>query len=151
MGMTLGKRGSDLIKSKETLQLKAYLPTSNDVPTIGWGHTQGVKLGMTCTIDQAEQWFQKDVAGAVRVVNLVGLGLDLTQSMFDALVSLVYNTGPSSLTLTSTIGVALRKRDWFGAWRGFALWTKQAGEGLRGLAERRAQEMVLFMEDPLPK
>lgn len=149
--MTLGKRGADLIKSKETLQLKAYLPTPDDVPTIGWGRTKDIKLGMTCSIDQAEQWFQEDIAGATRVVNLVGLGLDLTQSMFDALVSLVYNAGPSPLTLTSTIGSALRKRDWFGAWRGFALWTKQDGKDLRGLAERRAQEMVLFMEDPLPR
>ena len=151
MAMTLGKRGADLIKSKETLRLEAYLPTPNDVPTIAYGRTQGVKLGMTCTEEQAEQWFQEDTAAAVRVVNLVALGLDLTQSMFDALVSLVYNTGPSSVTLTSTIGAALRKRDWFGAWRGFALWTKQAGKDMRGLATRRAQEMALFMEDPLPK
>lgn len=152
--MTLGKRGETLIKVIETgdgiPRLKAYLPTPHDVPTIAFGHTQGVKLGDTCTEEQAEQWFREDVTGAVRIVNLVGLGLDFTQSMFDALVSLVYNSGPSPLTLTSTIGAALRKRDWFGAWRGFALWTKQGHTDLRGLAERRAQEMALFMEDPLP-
>ena len=151
MGMKLGMRGATLIKGKETLRLVAYLPTPDDVPTIGWGHTQGVKLGMTCTETQAEQWFQEDTANTVRVVNLAGLGLDLTQSMFDALVSLVYNAGPSPLTLTSTIGAALRKRDWYGAWRGFSLWTKQGSKDLRGLAVRRAQEMALFMEDPLPK
>lgn len=147
--MTLGKRGEALIKSKETLRLTAYLPTPNDVPTIAYGHTQGVKLGMTCTKEQAETWFQEDVAGAVRTINF--LGLTLSQSMFDALVSLVYNAGPTPLAITSTIGAALRKHDWFGAWRGFALWTKQGSTDLRGLAERRAQEMALFMEDPLPK
>jgi len=149
MGMTLGKRGAALIKGKEALRLVAYLPTPNDVPTLGFGHTQDVKLGMTCTAEQAEQWFQEDTAGPVHTINF--LGLDLSQSMFDALVSLVYNTGPVPLAPTSTIGAALRKRDWYGAWRGFALWTKQGGKDLRGLAVRRSQEMALFMEDPLPR
>jgi lysozyme len=148
MSMTLGKRGEALIKSKETLRLKAYLPTPHDVPTLGWGHTRNVTIGMTCTAEQAERWFQEDVAGAVRIIGF--LGFELSQSMFDALVSLVYNAGPAPLATTATIGAALRKRDWFGAWRGFALWTKQGSKDLRGLAERRAQEMALFMEDPLP-
>jgi len=147
--MKLGKRGEALIKSRETLKLEAYLPTPKDVPTIAFGHTKDVKLGMTCNEEQAEAWFQEDTSEAIRIINF--LGLDLSQSMFDALVSLVYNVGPSPLAPYNVIGAALRKRNWFGAWRGFSLWTKQSGKDLRGLAERRAQEMALFMEDPFPE
>lgn len=99
----LGPRGEDLIKSYEGYSSEAYLPTPDDVPTIGWGHTRNVKMGDTCTPEQAEKWFQEDVSGAVSVVN--NLAVNLTQSMFDALVSLVFNVGPSVLSLNNLIWV----------------------------------------------
>lgn len=146
--ITLGPRGEALIKSYETLRLKAYMPTPNDKPTIGWGHTRNVKMGMTCTAQQAEQWFKEDVAEATTEVNK--LTVALTQSMFDALVSLVYNVGPDAVDQANTIYRALMKKDYIAAWRGFSLWTKQAGKDLLGLARRRAKEMDLFLQDGLP-
>ena len=145
--LSLGGRGSGLIKSFETLRLKAYLPTPEDVLTIGWGHTRGVKLGEVCTIEQAEKWFVEDTASAIVAVR--SLPCQLTQSMFDALCSLVYNAGPSTVAPGSTIGDALRKPvpDYYSAWAGFALWRKQKGKDLLGLARRRAEEMSLFLED----
>lgn len=147
--MKLGSRGAALIKGKEKLRLEAYLPTPNDVPTVGWGHTRGVKLGDKITVKQAEQFFVEDTASAVAAVN--GLPVPLSQSMFDALVSLVFNAGPGTISPISTIGKALRERRYFEAWAGFVLWRKQAGKDLRGLATRRALEMLLFMEDSLPQ
>lgn len=153
----LGKRGARLIQVAEAgpggfPALKAFLPTPNDVPTIGWGHTKGVQMGMTCTLAQAEAWFNEDVADAVKAVT--GLSTrtkcELSQSMFDALVSLVYNVGPGAVQSASTISDCLMDRYYFGAWRGFSLWIKQAHRPLRGLAIRRAAEMALFFEDPLP-
>lgn len=144
----LGPAGSSLIRGKETLRLIAYLPTPNDVPTIGWGHTKGVRMGMTCTPAEAERFFQEDTASAEAAVN--ALGLPLTQSMFDALVSLVFNAGGGAVAPGSSVGSALRARKWFAAWRGMALWTKQAGKDLRGLAIRRSEEMALFLAEPLP-
>lgn len=146
--MTLGSRGIALIRGKETLQLVAYRPTPHDVPTLGWGHTQDVKMGDTCTPVQAEAWFRSDVAEAVAAANAVGVPLSL--AMFDALVSFAFNCGSGAVAAGSTVGEALRERDWFGAWRGLGLWTKQAGKDLRGLASRRAAEMALFMADPFP-
>lgn len=146
--MKLGIRGETLIKGYETLRLTAYMPTSDDVPTIGWGHTKGVKLGDTCTREQAQKWFEEDVSSAVDSVD--ALPCNLTQSMFDALVSLVFNVGPSSIKQASTIGLALRSWDYYGAWVGFTLWRKQNKKDLLGLARRRAKEMVLFLEDGLP-
>jgi lysozyme len=157
--MKLGARGEELIKSYETLRLVAYLPTPDDIPTIGWGHTRGVKLGDTCTIEQAQKWFEDDTASAVNSVNRViafsphmsgsTSALKLTQSAFDALVSLVFNVGASCISASSTIGRALRRGDLFGAWAGFALWRKQGKKDLQGLARRRAKEMMLFMEDSM--
>lgn len=145
----LGPRGEALIKGIETLRLEAYRPTKNDVLTIGWGSTRDVRQGMKITIEEAQSRFVDDTADAVRVV--VGLPCPLSESMADALISLVYNAGPSTVSPSSTIGAALRKRDYYAAWIGFTLWRKQAGEDLRGLARRRSLEMALFMEDPFPK
>lgn len=145
----LGRRGEALIKGIETLRLEAYLPTTDDVPTIGWGSTHGVKLGMKITVEEAQARFVTDTADAVR--DVIALTCPLSESMADALISLVYNAGPGTISPTSTIGAALRKRDYFAAWAGFALWRKQAGKDLRGLARRRGLEMALFMEDPFPK
>lgn len=149
MSMRLGTRGEVLIKSFETLRLTGYLPTPNDRPTAGWGHTgSDVKIGQTYTIEQANQWFLSDVNSAVFVVS--SLPVKLTQSMFDALVSLVFNVGGSCVNGNSTIGKALRSGNYYAAWTGFALWRKQKGKDLLGLARRRAKEMVLFLEDGLP-
>lgn len=144
--MKLGARGRDLIKAREAFRLTAYRPTPEDVWTIGWGHTEGVTAGMEITAAQADSFFEGDVAGAVAAVNATGAAL--TQGQFDALVSLVFNVGVEAVAPRSTIGRALRMGDRFAAWRGFALWTKQGGHDLRGLAARRAEEMALFMADP---
>lgn len=173
MAMKLGPRGEALIKGRETLRLVAYRPTPRDVWTIGWGHTRGVKKGDRCTPEQAEAWFWEDVAPVVAAINL--FDYELTQAMFDALCSLGYNCGIGSTatesellaladfaewmadlslvkpTTESTVGNALAENRYYTAWRGISLWTKQAGKDLLGLARRRAEEMVLFFEDGLPK
>ena len=60
--MKIGKQGLDLIKSFEGLELEAYMPTPIDVPTIGYGHTKTVKMGMVITEKQAEALLKKDLA-----------------------------------------------------------------------------------------
>lgn len=151
MPVQLGPRGEALIKSYETLRLSAHLPTPDDVPTIGWGHTKGVRLGMTCTPDQAQNWFLADTADAVREVSRAcsTCPVKLTPSAIDALISLVFNVGGGAVAPSSTIGKALAKGDVFGVWAGFVLWRKQGKKDLQGLARRRSAEMVLFMEDRL--
>ncbi len=139
--MQLGMRGSELIKSYEKLSLKAYLPTPDDVPTIGWGHTKGVKMGDVIDVSKAEQFFRSDVLVSEHIVNR--LGVHLTQSQFDALVSLAFNTGELGETITGH----LKARRYYEAWEFMARWRKQAGKDLLGLARRRAREMFLFLED----
>lgn len=170
--MRLGIRGEKLIKSYETLKFSAYLPTKDDVWTIGYGHTKNVKKGDICTIDQAEKWFREDVAWAEKAVNelIDKWNIKLSQSMFDALVSLVFNVGVGAInpksskpgkdsdTINPYPGSTIWKEltdlvgpDYYSACQAFLLWRKQKGKDLLGLARRRTKEMVLFLEDDLPK
>lgn len=155
--MELGARGKELIKSYETLRLEAYMPTPNDRPTIGWGHTKGVKMGDRCTVEQAEKWFVEDTADAVEDVNklvrLIYGRARLTQAMFDALVSLVYNAGGGAVAEGNGIYLCLSREDYYQACATMFEYRKQTNrttkkkENVRGLALRRTKEMSLFLQD----
>lgn len=156
----LGSRGKALIRGKETLQLVAYKPTPKDKWTIGWGHTRTTHEGMRITVERAEELFREDAASAIRAVSLLSQkmtekGFRLTESMTDALICIAFNA-TSAVSTGNTIGRMLLAGRYYEAWRGFAMWTKQRGvdpkneDNLRGLAIRRAEEMLLFLEDGIP-
>ena len=54
MSRSIGNAGLELIKKFEGCRLVAYRCAAG-VWTIGYGHTQGVKQGQTCTQKQAEK------------------------------------------------------------------------------------------------
>ncbi len=130
------------IKSFEKLRLTAYLPTPNDVWTIGWGHTKGVKEGDSCTPEEAEAFLHADVQGAVEKVCNTAHVL-LTQNQFDALVSLTFNIGTGAFS-TSMLLRKLNASDYVGASAEFMCWDKQRGVVLNGLERRREAERVHF-------
>jgi len=154
--VTIGTRGLAIIKARETLRLIAYRPTPNDVWTLGWGHTKGVKKGDTCTKTQADAWLVEDTASAARDVERYLPGVALTQGMRDALGSLVYNCGAGAIDEDSLIGTELRAGDYFAACASFIAYRKQTNrktgmkENVLGLAARRIEEMALFFADGLP-
>jgi GH24 family phage-related lysozyme (muramidase) len=80
-----------LIESLEGDKLTAYLD-SGGVATIGLGHTRGVTMGMTCTPEQAAQWFAEDAAPLFGEVAGVSSVLEAS-----ALVSFGYNCGLGAL------------------------------------------------------
>lgn len=145
---SLSKRGQDLVKSFEGFSLVGYLPTPDDVPTIGWGSTKifgrKVILGEEITEEDAQKQFEKDVVWAVNCVNN-HISVDLTQNQFDALVSLCYNIGGSAFA-NSTLKVLLNTGDYHGAAVQFLRWNKQKGKELKGLTKRRQAEQSLFLE-----
>jgi lysozyme len=140
--MRLGQAGESLIKSFEQLCLEAYLD-GGGVPTIGWGHTKGVRLGDTCTTAQAEVWFQEDVGWAVAGVN-ASLKVFCTQYQFDALVSFTYNVGASA-EAHSTLIRLMNAGDLRGAAAEFPKWDRDGGVEVPGLKRRRLAEQALFM------
>lgn len=134
----------DIIKKHEGLRLEAYLPTPNDVWTIGYGHTHTTKQGMKITAGQAESLLRKDIAWVEKAVNTLVV-VPLTQNQFDALSSLVFNIGEGAFS-TSTLLRLLNAGDYEGAANQFPRWNKQKGRVLNGLTRRRQEERQLFLK-----
>ena len=148
--MKLSPEGLRLIKSFEGYHTRlpdggcaAYLCPAN-VPTIGFGVTEGIKLGMVWTEAEAEAALHREIAkheaGVTRLVTV-----DLNQNEFDALVSFSYNCGIGALSRSSILK-ALNKGDRIGASKQFAKRTRGGGRILKGLVARRAREASLFLK-----
>ena len=70
--------------------------------------------------------------------------VQLTQGMFDALVSFSFNVGLGTLQ-RSTLRQKLLRGDKAGAAEGFMKYTMAGGKVLRGLVNRRSDEKALFL------
>jgi lysozyme len=141
MAMTYSQDGIHLTESFESCRLTAYLD-SVGVPTIGWGHTSGVKPGMTCTQAQADQWLQEDVQSSVNTVNSM-VKVQLTQQEFDALVDFTFNLGSGNLQ-HSTLLRLLNAGNFSAAADEFDKWDRAGGQVMAGLLRRRQSEEDLF-------
>lgn len=108
------------------------------VPTIGYGHTAGVKRGQQCTKQQAYEWLIEDVKKFEAYVN--ALPYMLTQNQFDALVSFTYNCGYGNLKSLTRDG----HRDLNTIRRMMLEYNKANGKVLKGLQRRRHLEHQLF-------
>lgn len=139
--MRTGNSGLDLVKRSESLVLKAYLCPAH-VWTIGYGHTRGVKMGDTCTEEQANQWLREDLRDAEAIVDAT-VDVPLSQNQFDALVSFVFNVGGGAFK-TSTLLRLLNRGEYSRAAEQLDRWNKAAGQVLAGLTTRRAAERALF-------
>ncbi len=149
--MKLSAGGLASICGSEALRLSAYLDTG-DVPTIGWGHTRGVKLGDTCTEEQALVWRREDCAIAEGEVNRLCGGMPLTQGMYDCLVSFEFNTGGLVLEggAPSKVLLALQERRWADAGEEMLKWNIDNGRTLQGLFRRRLEELRMYASEKWP-
>lgn len=140
--MNISQQGIDLIKQFEGLRLTSYR-CSAGVWTCGFGHTTGVRENTRCTSKQAETWLRDDLKSIEHEVN--ALGLNLSQSQFDALCSFIFNVGLGAF-FGSTLLKFLHRGDYVGAGNEFLKWNKMGGEVSAGLTKRRAKERELFMK-----
>lgn len=136
------------VKGFEACRLKAYLPTPNDVWTIGYGHTVGVEPGMIWTQQQADDAFTVDLAAFGKEVwALIGIA-KTTQGQFDAMVSLAFNIGIGNFKSSSVLTNHCAGHYQTAAWA-FSLWNKQRDKHgelqvLTGLTRRRAAEALIY-------
>ena len=146
--MRLSQNGVDFIKSHEALRLKAY-QDSKGVWTIGWGHTKNVHPGDVITREQAEQFIRDDFTWVERTLNAdLVIGRDkplVTQNEYDALCSLVFNIG-SQAYLDSTVRRKIKQGDKMAAAHAFGMWVYSNHKFVQGLANRRADEVRLFLQ-----
>lgn len=137
-----------LLKRFEQFRPTAYRPTKADVPTIGYGHTAGVRMGDTCTYAQAESWLTEDTLTAASAVNRY-VTVPLTQAMFDALVSFVFNIGVGNFEESALLR-ELNDGEYELAADEILKWDHQGRTVLEGLERRDEAERALFLSGGLP-
>jgi GH24 family phage-related lysozyme (muramidase) len=149
----LSDEGWDHIKNEEKCVLKAYTIGDGKV-TVGYGHAEDIgktklRKGQKITQAQADKYLKEDLTEAADGVRRIfkewnkdGVDVKITQSMFDALVSLAYNSGVGSLRQSDLIQ-HIKKGEY-----------KLAGDSIReynlnkkfpGLETRREKESEMFL------
>lgn len=131
------------IKEFEGLRLTSYKCPAG-VWTIGYGHTNGVKPGMTITTQQADTLLRGDLLPFETYVR--NLELDLTQGQFDALVDFCFNLGTAALQRSTLLKKIRIKADEQLIRDEFAKWVHAGGVRLKGLVKRREWEVIRFFE-----
>lgn len=140
--MTTSNQGKNLIKEAEGLRLEAYLCPAK-VPTIGWGHTKGVKLGQHITVQQAEDMLVEDIAPIERLLN--GLKINFRQEQFDALVSWIFNLGEGKFKGSTMYKRIIANAKDEEITDQLVKWINAADRPLPGLMKRRVAEANLFL------
>lgn len=136
------------IAHSEGLRLKAYRCPAG-VWTIGWGETEGVRPGDTCSKEQADRWLLEDVTDRAKAVRRM-CTVEPSENELGALVSLAYNIGLEGLR-KSTVMRQHNAGNRQAAARAFGLWNKARNprtgqlEVLDGLTARRARESALYL------
>ncbi len=106
--LSISPEGIEAIKKYEALSLKAYELGDENV-SIGYGHAEPYdqskyQVGDSITIQEAEKLFIEDLKeaedGVKRILNKwnsAGADIKVTQSMYDAMVSIAFNQGIQGL------------------------------------------------------
>lgn len=140
--MTTSSNGLQLTKDFEGLRLFAYRCPAG-VPTIGYGHTKGVRMGQAITEKQAEGFLKEDVAPIEKLLNDVGI--NFRQEQFDALVSWIFNLGAGNF-LHSTLFKKICTDAPDGEIAEQILkWVNAGGRPITGLKRRRVAEANMFL------
>lgn len=142
--MQISKAGINLIAQFEGLRLKAYKDVVG-IPTIGYGHIKGVKMGDVITKEQALDMLHEEVNEYSDAVDKY-VKVPLTQQQFDVLVSFTYNMGIGAFK-DSTLLRYLNMGMYEDAARQILRWIWAGGRQIDGLVNRRNIEYKLFKND----
>jgi GH24 family phage-related lysozyme (muramidase) len=140
-----------IVSEFEGCRLQAYLCPAG-VPTIGYGHTHGVKLGQTITQQQAESLLDQDLARfAGGIHELIPASRNLGGNQQAALISWAFNVGLGAVERST-----LRRRINAGESPVVVVpaelprWNKASGMVLPGLTRRRNAEVAMFTSGGQP-
>jgi lysozyme len=150
---TLSQNGWNHIKDEEKLRLRAY-SIGDGMITIGWGHAEPVsdsqfKVGDRITKELAYSMLKEDLkktADGVRKIfkewEQQGINIEINQDMFDALVSIAYNSGIGSLRNSDFIQ-DIKKGDFKSAGEKIKMF--KVSKNFPGLEIRRQKESQMFL------
>ncbi len=130
----------ELIRKYEGCRLTAYKCPAG-VWTIGYGTTvypngQPVREGDKISRAEAEAFLTMYIKQNIKLPT----GLNSNQQ--EALRSLIYNIGQGAFD-RSSLKKAIIAKDWKAVWKNWD-WVTGGGQFLKGLAKRRAEELLLF-------
>lgn len=140
----------DFIKDEEGFSLKAYA-LGDGMVTIGWGHAEPskhskFKVGHVITQEKAQRLFDKDIKEAESGLNRIlndwkddGIKVQINQSMYDAMVSMIFNMGIGNFRKSEFI--QLVKNNKMSEARKKILTTNVNYEGIK---DRREKESKMF-------
>lgn len=137
-------KAAELIKEFEGLRLTAYLCPAK-VWTIGWGHTENVRPGMSITRDEAQKFLLADIQKMLPSFD-VKIQVPVTEGQLVALLSFAFNVGLGNF-FTSTLLKKLNQGDYLGAAGEFQRWIYSRGEIYKGLKIRREKEKRVFCDE----
>ena len=157
---TLSQKGWDHIRMEEGNPrhpgepvLKAYKIGDGKI-TVGWGHAEPVgrskfKVGQEITPGEASELLKMDLTTASDGVRRIfkeweekGIDVKINQDMFDALVSICFNTGAGGLRRSDMIQ-HIKSGDYEEA--GEKIKTLSVSKKFPGLANRREKESKMFL------
>lgn len=136
----------NFIADHEGVRLKAYLDSAN-IPTIGYGHIDGVTMGMTCNKAQALNWLSVDLLKTRRKLHGVvkpEIIDELTDNQWSALLSFVFNLGAGA---SWGIWKRLNARQFDQVPGELIKFVNAGGKKVQGLVNRRADEVKLWSTD----
>lgn len=142
-GLSLSAVGLLTIAKWEGFSDKAYIPVAGDVPTIGFGSTEGVKMGDTITPQKALERLLRDVGVAESAIGRC-VKVPLSQSEYNAFTTFAFNVGAEAFC-SSTLVKKLNAGDYAGACQELRRWVYVDGRRVQGLVNRREAEYRLCM------
>lgn len=149
---TLSQTGWDHIKNEEKLRLKVYR-LGDGMVTVGYGHAEKIgktklRSGQKISEEKARKLLKEDLTEAADGVRRIfadwkseGVDVKITQSMFDALVSIAYNAGVTGLR-NSPIMKFLKQKEYKKASE--SILNFKVRKKFPGLKVRRQKEYDLF-------
>lgn len=143
--LSLSATGLIGIASYEGFSEKAYIPIKGDVPTIGFGSTEGVKMGDAITVPQALDRLRRDITVVESAISRC-VRVPLSQGELDAYTSLAFNIGTDAFC-RSTLVVKLNGGDYAGACEEIKRWVYAGGRRVPGLVARREKEYATCVGD----
>lgn len=139
--LSLSAAGLVGIAQWESYTDTAVIPVKGDVPTIGFGATNGVKMGDRTTPPRALVRLLNDANSHSEGIKRC-IKVPLYQHEFDAYSSLAYNIGVNAFC-GSTLVVKLNSGDYTGSCEQIKRWDRFHGKQLPGLTKRRQAEYKL--------
>lgn len=133
----------------EGLRLKAYLDIVG-VPTVCYGETKGVKMSDSYTKAECDAMLAREVHDYRERLHVHFTSETIAQRLpvkrDVAYTSLAYNAGVGAIGKSTAVR-RLNGGDIAGGCQALGWWNKAGGRVIRGLVNRRSEEVALCLED----